>query len=199
MRFRAPHRALLCSLLAGVAASACATPAPPRGASQDNLSARRIDAVQPIEVVVAPIQNPTEHATLPVSELRDEFQRGLVQRRYSPLSLEFVDKHRTAEASYRPGSLGEQAVLRVVVTGWDTSRWRSHAVLTIDADVHLLDAASPEVSNALWGGHASRRIDLSRQRDTFLDERAMQRKAVELFVDEVLGTLPARNAEAIGG
>lgn len=196
---RALHRALLCSVLAGLAASACSTPPPPRGATQENLAARRLGSVQPVEVVVMPVENRTESAALPLNDLRDQFQRGLVQRRYSPLSLEFVDQHRTSEATYRPGALGEQAVLRVVITGWDASRWRSHALLVIDADVHLLDAASPEASNALWGGHATRKIDLSRQRDTFLNERAMMQKAVELFVDEVLGTLPARNPEAAGG
>jgi hypothetical protein len=196
MPSRAPHHALLCSVLAGLLASACATPPPPRGATQENLAARRLNAVQPVEVVVMPVENLTEATALPLNDLRDQFQRGLVQRRYSPLSLEFVDQHRTSEATYRPGALGEQAVLRVAITGWDTSRWRSHATIVIDADVHLLDATAPETSNALWGGHANRRIDLSRQRDTFLSERAMLQKAVELFVDEVLGTLPARNPEA---
>jgi hypothetical protein len=191
----APHRALSAFVLAGLLAACSATP-PPRGATQENLAARRLSAVQPVEVVVMPIESRVEGANVPVQDLRDEFQRGLVQRRYSPLALEFVDQHRTAEATYNPGTLGEQAVLRVVITGWDASRWRSFATLVIDADVHLLDAASPETSNALWGGHASRKIDLSRQRDTFLSERAMLDRAVAMFVDEVLGTLPPRNPEA---
>jgi hypothetical protein len=191
---RVPFAALaLAAILAG---ASCSSTRPPRGASNDGLVTRRLDQVRPVEIVVPPVENHTGNPRVPVEAMRAEFQRGLVQRRYSPLALAYVDEHGTpTEASYRPGSLGEQAVLRVVLTGWDTARWASHSILVIDADVALLDASSPELSESLWGGHTTRTIDLSLQRGSFINEEAMLERAVELFADEVLAALPSRSAE----
>jgi hypothetical protein len=200
----APSRCVLFVHLAAAAAAAllasCSTPHAPRGASNDGLKTSRLNEVRPVEIVVPPIQNHTGNARVPVAAMRSEFQKGLVQRRYSPLSLAYVDKQaKPMEASYRPGTLGEQAVLRVVLTGWDTSRWTSHSRLVIDADVALLDAQAPDLSKSLWGGHATKTIDLALQRDSFINEDAMLERAVQMFADEVLATLPARSAETAGG
>ena len=61
---------------------------------------------------------------------------------YSPLALDYVDG-RATEASYSPGASDENALLKVVITGWDDRMWKSHARLVIDADVWLLDAGRP--------------------------------------------------------
>ena len=65
----------------------------------------------------------------------------------------------------------------------------------VDLDVYLLDAGEPETSKALWGGHATRTVDLSTQRSSFISEGAMLQRAVELAVEEPLASLPAREAE----
>jgi hypothetical protein len=185
------------ALVLAAAFASCSTSFRPRGAANDALVTSRLREVRPIEIAVPPVENHTGAEDLPLDALRQEFQRGLVKRRYTPLALTYVDKNASAtEASYRPGALGEQASLRVVLTGWDTSRWRSHSRLVVDADVYLLDAAQPEIAKALWGGHATRTIDLSLQRGNFINDAAMLQRAVELFVDEVLGSLPPRDAES---
>ena len=116
----------------------------------ESLVVGRLAQVNPRDIVVMPVANHTGQASLPLSELRRAFQEGLVLRRYSPLSLEYVDSHldyaaaegsEAIEASYPVGSLQEGAVLQIAINTWDDSAWRSHGRLTIQADVHLLDAA----------------------------------------------------------
>jgi hypothetical protein len=176
--------------------SACASPIRPRGIDSEGLVVGRLKSVNPLEVVVPRIENKTGKTDLPLSVMRDDFQKGLVALRYSPLSLDFVDRNvNVTEASYSPGTLGEQATLKVVLTNWDSSRWNSHATLVVDADVYLLDANDPDPAHALWGGHTTRSVDLSRQRQQFISDEAMLRRAVELTVDGILVALPSRDPE----
>lgn len=184
--------------LAVVAAllSSCNTPIRPRGIDTEGLVVGRLKSVNPLEVVVPRIENKTGKSDLPLAEMREEFQKGLVALRYSPISLDYVDRNvNVTEASYAPGALGEQATLKVVLTNWDSARWSSHATLTVDADVYLLDANDPDPSHALWGGHTTRTVDLSRQRQQFISDEAMLRRAVELTVDGILVALPSRDPE----
>ncbi|MCC7012605.1 MAG: hypothetical protein IT454_08600 [Planctomycetes bacterium] len=185
--------AVLCSVPA-IAVSACIAPQYPLGADNDQLSVGRLRSVWPVEVVVPPVKNVSGEDDLPLERFRSELRRGLVHRRYTPLAQGFVDRSIT-EASYRPGSLGEQAVLEVTITGWNTSRWRSHAALTVDLDIVMLDATDPDPSKALWGGHATRNVDLSRERNSYLSEAALLDRAVEVAVEGVLASLPRREGE----
>ena len=185
----------LVSVLA-FASSSCNATHVPRGADNEGLVTGRLLSVNPLEVVVLPIENHTGDASVPCAAIREEFQKGLVQLRYSPLALSFVDRSSgVVEASYKPGALGEHAVLRVVLTGWDDSRWKSHAHLVVDADVYMLDAANPDPSMALWGGHAVRTADLELQRNSVAGDGALLQRAVEEVVNGILGSLPARNPE----
>lgn len=186
----------LCCAVAGSAVSGCASSHKVRGADNEGLSTGRLATVNPLEVVVPPIENQSGRDGLPLDALRTRFHSGLVKLRYTPLALDYVDRNASAvEASYRPGALGEQASLRVVLTGWDDSLWKSRSRLVVDADVYLLDAREPELSRALWGGHVTRTIDLSRQAAALPTAGAMLDRAVAEFVDGVLASLPARNPE----
>jgi hypothetical protein len=176
--------------------SGCIGPMYPLGADNEGLVVGRLNTVKPLEIAVPSVINKTGNSYLPLKSLRAEFQRGLVHRRYSPLALEYVDRGAGAtEASYSAGSSGEQAVLQVTLTGWDTSRWRSHAVLVVDAEVYLLDATNPDPSQALWGGPVKRTVDLALQRNTFINDQAMLQRAVEETVEGILASLPAREIE----
>jgi hypothetical protein len=196
MSFLRRRSVLAVAALAAFFAASCATPLKPRGLGNEGLVIGRLKSVNPLEVAVPKLENASGQRNVPLEALRKEFQKGLVRLRYSPLALDFVDRNvQVTEASYAPGTLGEQASLRVTVTGWDTSRWNSHATLVLDLDIYLLDAAEPELSKALWGGHATRTVDLSAQRASFVSEGAMMQRAIELAVDEILASLPARDAE----
>lgn len=196
MSFSLRRSPFLSFAVLAVLVSACASPIRPRGIDSEGLVVGRLKSVNPLEVVVPRIENKSGKTNLPLAELRDDFQKGLVALRYSPLSLDFVDRNvKATEASYSPGTLGEQATLKVVLTNWDNSRWSSHATLVVDADVYLLDANDPDPSHALWGGHTTRTVDLSRQRQQFISDDAMLRRAVELTVDGILAALPSRDPE----
>ncbi|MCY3003643.1 MAG: hypothetical protein NTV21_17745 [Planctomycetota bacterium] len=196
MSFSLRRSPFLSFAVLAVLVSACASPIRPRGIDSEGLVVGRLKSVNPLEVVVPRIENKTGKTNLPLDVMRDDFQKGLVALRYSPLSLDFVDRNvKATEASYSPGTLGEQATLKVVLTNWDSSRWSSHATLVVDADVYLLDANDPDPSHALWGGHTTRSVDLSRQRQQFISDEAMLRRAVELTVDGILVALPSRDPE----
>jgi hypothetical protein len=196
MTFSLRRSPFLSFAVLAVLVSACAAPIRPRGIDTEGLVVGRLKSVNPLEVVVPRIENKTGKPDLPLSVMRDDFQKGLIALRYSPLSLDFVDRNVSlAEASYSPGALGEQATLKVVLTNWDNSRWSSHATLVVDADVYLLDAKDPDPAHALWGGHTTRTVDLSRQRQQFISDEAMLRRAVELTVDGILVALPSRDPE----
>ena len=193
-KLRIVSASLVCAL--ALAAASCTSTLRPRGSDNEGLVTGRLLSVNPLEVVVAPVENQSSVAGVPLQAIREQFQRGLVTLRYSPLALDFVDRSVGAvEASYRPGALGEQAVLRVVITGWDDSHWKSHTRMVVDADVYMLDANNPELALALWGGHATRTVDLSLQRNSVATDEALRQRAVEAFVDGILGSLPARNPE----
>ena len=202
MTFASKRNALSIAFLAVVAfaQSSCNSTHVPRGADNEGLVTGRLLSVNPLEVVVLPIENHTGDASVPCAAMREQFQQGLVQLRYSPLALSFVDRSSgVVEASYKPGALGEHAVLRVVLTGWDDSRWKSHAHLVVDADIYMLDAANPDPSMALWGGHAVRTVDLELQRNSVAGDEALRQRAVEEVVSGILGSLPARNPERSNG
>lgn len=185
-------RVVLASLVAFVPLTACASTRPPREATVEGLSVGRLKQVNPLDIVVLPIENHAGRGALPLDTMRREFQEGLVKLRYSPLALDYVDRQ-VVEATYNPGDLREQAVLQVFVTGWDDRLWSTHSRLQIDAEVFLLDARNPEAGQALWGGRVSRKLDLGRERAAIATDERLLALAVEDFVQDVLSTLPARD------
>mgnify|MGYP001827469888 CR=1 FL=1 len=186
---------LLVPVLVAALAAACTTPPKlPPGADNPGLSDRGLREVNPLDVAVLPVTNQTGLSGLPLDELRRCFHQGLVERHYSPLALDYVDG-RATEASYQPGASEENAVLEVVLTGWDDRHWKTHARLVIDADVWLRDAARPEADAVLWGGHVSRTLEMGKVRDVVVGEQALLDRTVTQFAEEVLASLPARRPE----
>jgi len=190
-------RGPLCLLVPVLVAAfaACTTPPPlPPGADNPGLKTGELGTVNPLDVAVLPVENQTQRSGLPLDSLRRHFHAGLVERHYSPLALDFVDGKAT-EASYQPGAAQENAVLKVVLTGWDDHLWKSHARLVIDADVWLLDAARPSTAEALWGGHVSRTLEMARLREVTAGDGPLLERALADFATQVLASLPARKPE----
>jgi hypothetical protein len=193
-RPRRSLRLVLPALLATLAA-ACTTPPPlPPGADNPGLTDRGLREANPLDVAVLEVENQTGIGGLPLASMRRQFHAGLVERHYSPLALDYVDG-RAVEAGYRPGASEENALLKVVVTGWDDQHWKTHARLVIDADVWLLDATRPAPEQALWGGHVSRTMEMGRTREVVVGESQLLERTVADFVAEVLASLPARRPE----
>ena len=196
-------RTLLLVLATAVLPTACRmSPEPPWGHDNDSLVIGRLAQVNPRDIVVMPVTNLTGNSKVPLEGLRSAFQSGLVARRYSPLALDFVDSQ-TLEASYEEdasyeiGSLQEQGVLQVAITGWDDSNWLNRSRLEISADVHLLDAGIWGNGEALWGGPVTRVIDLDLDPTSLVNAGKRLQRAVDLFAAQVLASLPARDPRPV--
>ncbi|MBL8862052.1 MAG: hypothetical protein JNK02_08575 [Planctomycetes bacterium] len=144
----------------------------------------------PIEVAVAPVVN-AAGANLPAAELRAAFQRVLVERRYSPLALEYVDR-RVVDAAYTPGAAEESATLQIVVESWNATLWESHSAIVARITARLVDARRP--GEILWSATADQRFDFSEVREHLATEGARIRHACDRIAAEVLARLPARTA-----
>lgn len=153
-------------------------------------------------MVVAPVEDRSGSGDVPLDLLREAFQRALVKRRYSPLAGEYVDQAlqrgeagegaRPTEASYRPGSLGEDAVLRVIVQSWDGSLFSTHATITAELDAYMLDSAGgPE----LWAGRVRKRINLTAHLTRAPTDRALMEIGCDQLAEELLAAMPARTAK----
>ncbi len=184
-------RTLIIALTAVLATTSCETTnKPPRGHDNESLVSGRLAQVNPRDIVVLSIENETGRSDLPLEALRTGFHAGLVKRRYSPLSLEYVDT-RVVEAAYQPGAMQEQGVFQVSILGWDDQTFDTHGRLDVTARVHLLDAQGSS-GEVLWGGTVTRRIDVNLERVT-TPGRNLATLAAERFVDDVLASLPPRD------
>ncbi len=195
-------RRLLPFLALALALGACRSLPTPRGTGVETLYDGPLAQAAPVDVVVAPIEVRSATGDVPVDLLRDAFQRALVKRRYSPLATAYVDQAvqrgeesggaRAAEASYRPGSLGEDAVLRVLVQSWDDSLFKTHATITAELDAYMLDSAGgPE----LWAGRVRKRINLTSHLTRAATDRALLAIGCDDLAEELLAAMPARTAK----
>ena len=185
---------------------ACRSLPSPKGNTVQTLYDGPLERAAPVDVVVAPVENNSTTQSVPLDLLRESFQRALVKRRYSPLSIEYVDQALqragatpdgntggVAEASFRPGSLGEDAVLRVIVQGWDNSLFDTHATITADIDAYMLDSSGgPE----LWVGRLQgKRINMTAHVHRTPTDRLLMTVGCDELAEELLAAMPARTAK----
>lgn len=197
-------RLLLPLLALALVAPACRSLPTPRGNTVQTLYDGPLEQVAPVDIVVAPVENRSQDASVPLDLLRESFQRALIKRRYSPLAVEYVDQAMrrsgagdpagggAVEAAYRPGSLGEDAVLRVIVRSWDDSLFDSHATLTAELDAYMIDSSGgPE----LWAGRVSKRVNLTANRTRASTDRILMGFGCDELAEELLAAMPARTAK----
>ena len=196
------RRLLPLACLSVLPAVACRSLPDPKGDEVQVLYEGALEEASPVDVVVAPVENRSGDPDVPGDLLRESFQRALVKRRYSPLALEFVEQAIeevevpsgdgegvVTEASYRPGSLGEDAVLRVIVHEWDDSLLDTHGIVDARIDAYMLDGAGgPE----LWGGRVVKRVNLTQYRTRAATDRALLAFGCDEMAEEVLAAMPAR-------
>lgn len=186
----------LLALVAAASFTSCGPTRPPRGLDNPDIVVGSLATVNPLDIVVLPIQNNTGREGLPLAELRQAFHAGLVRQKYSPLSLAYVDS-RVVEAAYTPGELQEQAILQIFINNWDDSQWRSMSRLRVQAEVYLLDSRNPDPRQPLWGGKVDRRVDIATAAPGLPNSAAALNHAVEEFTQSVLASLPPRNPERV--
>lgn len=87
-------------------------------------------------------------------------------------------------------------MLEVTIAGWNASRWRSHAALTVNLDIVMLDATDPDpVEGAVGRSRDAQRRLPQRERNSYLSEAALLDRAVEVAVEACSASLPRREGE----
>lgn len=175
-------------LALGCAALACAQTGPRRGRDVEASASARLETQTTVDVAVLPIENASGKKSVPNKELRGAFERALVQRRYSPLATEFVDAQ-IVDASFRPGSVKEDAQLVVSVDSWDDSLWTTHTAVTLKIRARLIDSHG---GADLWKGTLEKRFELGQDRESYSTEAPLRAKLCQQIANEVLAALPAR-------
>ena len=144
-----------------------------------------------VDVAVVPVQNASGDPEVPLDAARGALYAGLVDRLYSPLRLEYVDRHWGSDPP-EPGGGEADALLELEVREWDTSLLGSHRAVRAEAVARLVDARSgaPEAgAEPLWSARVRRRLQPGRQPTR---EESL-RRAAELLALEVLELIPARD------
>ncbi|MCY2961352.1 MAG: hypothetical protein NTY35_14410 [Planctomycetota bacterium] len=183
-------RPIFAFALSALVLAACNDIPKTRGSAVRATDSELVLAQSPIEVAVAPIVN-ASGADVPMSELRTSFQKELVERRYSPLALEYVDR-KVVDAAYTPGAAQENATLSITVEKWDTSLWTTHGAITARITASLLDAKGG--GSVLWSATADQRFDFAQLRENIATEGARVRYACDSIAAELLARLPARTS-----
>ena len=164
-----------------------------RGQKVATTSNAALEKKNPIDVVVAPVVDAStikSRTEVPLADLREAFQKGLVRRRYSPLALDYVDK-KVVEAAYPIGALKEEAVLQVTIESWDATLLDTRGALITRVRARLLDAVDPGRAQ-LWQGTIDHRFDFEGQRDKFNSRAAFTDYICDRIAEEVLAALPPR-------
>ena len=168
--------------------------------SEGGMSTKR-----PVDIVVAPVRDETGLAMAPCDMLRVAFADALVRRRYSPLSLEYISSTLEGEAgetgsggapisaSYHPGTLGEDAVLRVVVKTWDRTEWEQDQQLWVVIDTWMIDSIDP-LGSELWGARYEKMLDMGLAKNRYPIENVLMEYCCEVIATEIMDCMPARTA-----
>ena len=190
LKFSTPS-VLLFALLAGNACNTLPQNLPEvRGKEVRVLHEGALAEVNPSDVAIEPISSGEGVSGVPNDRLRLAVSRALVRRRYSPLSMEYVDA-RVVDASYTVGSRGERAVCRVIVNEWDDSLWETHNAIRAAITVSIVNATDPD-GDPLWQAEFSGRVDVRDKQRQMTDPLLRQEVLDELAV-EVFSLMPARD------
>jgi hypothetical protein len=142
---------------------------------------------------------------VPSQALHSAFAEALVRRRYSPLSPEFIastlegmettpdNVGAPVPASYSPGTLGEDAVLRLVVKSWDMSMWKTERKLGVTIDAWMIDSIDP-LGTELWGARYDSVLDMSLMQNRYLTNEALMQHCCGEVARELMDCMPARTA-----
>jgi len=157
-----------------------------------------------------PRENPAEVAVLPVvdktgdprvqkilPDLRRAFYWKLIDRRYTPLGLGYVDRVlRTQSEGPVPlvksllGKFGEDAILLVTVNSWSEKLLRVDRRVRASLEIHLVSSRS---GREIWGGTMDTEIRVPGHGMPSPDEIPLLRKeALNLLAGKALGLLPKR-------
>ena len=193
-------------LLPVLAISSCRNlPEVPGTSVKELYSEGGMAAKSPVDIVVAPVMVDANVGPVPSQALHSAFAEALVRRRYSPLSPEFIastlegmettpdNVGAPVPASYSPGTLGEDAVLRLVVKSWDMSMWKTERKLGVTIDAWMIDSIDP-LGTELWGARYDSVLDMSLMQNRYLTNEALMQHCCGEVARELMDCMPARTA-----
>lgn len=190
-RARLASSALALGLTLGLLGCEAVQPGSAEGGSEVRGDLERLRRRHPADIAVAPVRDLTGVDTVPRELMRTAFEEALVDRMYSPLSADYVDAN-WVEASFR-GTPSPDALLMVVIDGYDASGLYSSGVVEITGEVVLYEGADT-TGHVLWSASLDEAIDLGQGRrgpptpsETHIPE------AVRRFARTAMETLPARD------
>jgi hypothetical protein len=191
--FRPSAVVAVLGLCAASLLAACQTQPRIAGAKVQVQPEGRLAATNPSDIAIAPVENLAPNVAVPELELRRAASSFLPRKRCSPLKLEHVDGALVGvePATYRPGTLREDAVLELTVHAWDSSLWDLRRTLTVDIEARLVESAG-QGGPALWTGRLSQRFDFSSLPEVG-SAAALVQPACDLILEELLAPLPARD------
>ena len=164
------------------------------------LAGTGLEDLNPGDVAVAPVvvhmedESQRHRDAVPQWGLREAMQRALVRRRYSPLSLDFVDS-RVVNASYGAGDVGEQAVCESLVHAWSERYWSTERQLDVDVEVRMVDPSAAAGSTPLWAARMDGMVGLN-SITNYTSEEALRAAILDEIALELMARMPARNLSA---
>ena len=190
--------ALLLGSLTCVLLAACnSTPTEPTRATSyiggGASGAERLAEAAPVDMAVVPVRNQSGIADVQVDAVRETLTGGLVDRLYSPLAPEFVDRS-WSEATWSPESVGADAVLQVVITRWDEGYLGTTGAITIGAEVRIFDGHSDGL-DPLWGVDVVRSYAVGALRDRGAPLSELRGHAGSQLGAEIAALVPERAQE----
>ncbi len=166
-----------------------------------------MSAKNPVDIVIVPVSDETGTGMAPCDMLRSAFADALVRRRYSPLSLDYVSSALEGQAiaaaeagtpvpaSYNPGTLGEDAALRVSVKTWDMSALQSQEKIVVSVEAWMIDSVDP-LSKELWGARYEKTLDMALMKNKYPTESVLMKHCCEMIAAEIMDSMPARTSRA---
>jgi len=191
------------AVLIGVGTACQTTPRMP-GRDVQVTDQGRLVELNPSDIAVLPIEVVGTSIAPPVETLRRSAMKGLVRRRYSPLSAGMVDEQLLptegadgpVEASYAPGDLEEDAVLKITIDEWDTKHWDIRRAIAVGLTARMIDPRDP-LGPDLWTARIDREFRFSTDGAVpTASTRALERACDEIF-SEVFSRLPARDTSTL--
>lgn len=185
--------ALTLALAAGI--SACAQLPHRYGKNVVMLPSGGLIEAAPTDIVVAPVVILDDAAAgdVPRDELRAAFQRFLPLRRYTPLSLEYVNE-RAVEASYTVGACDEEATLEIRIHRWDDTFWETRGTIDAVVEARFVDATGA-YSQPLWAGHLEQQMNTGSERESHSSSERLIEALCDEITRELLEDLPSRRVE----
>ena len=194
------------SSVAGIQEGHIVADGDPAGQAQPGPAAlEQVDALDladgelaPVEIFVLPIRDESRAFDAPLGVLRQALADGLVERRYSPLSLEYGDQILAEAASagaldtasaVRP--LGADALLQVRLGEWNTDLLESRGILRAEIELFLWRGSDPQ-STALWTGKVEREVGVPARNLRSTPKAELEADCARRLVGLLLEGLPPR-------